>query len=189
MAPLPDLVTHNYDPAHGPFRNLCTLPDGAAQAILDKITASGTRRIKADYLARRLITERWLRTERERKLGTPKLSHPIYFFLGDFADGRDQSRPRSIRMPLAAFSRDMVTFTYPDSMASLPLAGDEAHDADRRPYHGQVFTLDEIAEVVAKFGLPSRQAAAGTNSYDRFIEMQVWDDGPLRRLLVDEPAF
>ena len=163
MDRLPDVVTHNFDPARGPFRNLCALPDAEAERVLDEIRASGTRRIKADYLRRRRAVEDWLRAERRRKLGqklgTTRLDRPIYFFLGDFflgdfADGRDRSRPASLVLPLAAFPPEVLTFTYPDSMASLPLSRDDRLRAHRKAHHGKVFTLPEIAAVVARFGLP-----------------------------------
>ena len=168
---LPDVITHNYDPARGALLNICDLAAADAEAILRDIAASGRRFVRQTYLAKRLATERWLLAERTRKLGPPRLAHPIYFFLGDFGDGWDASRPESIRLPLAAFSPDMLTFTYPDSMASLPLAAGEG----RRPYHGEVFTLEEIRQVVAAFGCPDKHAPGA----DRFIEVQVWDERPL----------
>lgn len=201
MDRLPDVVTHNFDPARGPFRNLCALPDAEAERVLDEIRASGTRRIKADYLRRRRAVEDWLRAERRRKLGqklgTTRLDRPIYFFLGDFADGLDRSRPASLVLPLAAFPPEVLTFTYPDSMASLPLSRDDRLRAHRKAYHGKVFTLPEIAAVVARFGLPGdrwkpasdrwkppsdRWKTEESMCYDRFIEVQVWDDRPLRSL-------
>jgi hypothetical protein len=168
---LPDVITHNFDPARGALLNICDLPAVDAEAILRDIAARGHRFVRRNYLEKRLATERWLLAERTRKLGPPRLAHPIYFFLGDFADGWDASRPQSIVLPLAAFLPEMLTFTYPDSMASLPLAA----GAGRKPYHGQVFTLTEIEEVLAAFGLPDKQVP----SADRFIEVQVWDDRPL----------
>ena len=60
-------------------------------------------------------------------------------------------------------------------MASLPLADDAAK---RRPWHGQVFTLNEITGVVGRYGLPDRYADPA-HTADRFIEMQLWDDQPL----------
>ena len=109
------------------------------------------------------------------------MERPIYFFLGDFSDGKDTSRPASLVMPLRTFPAKSLTFTYPDSMASLPLGSHSGHAADRKPYHGQVFTLDEIVSVVAEFGLPGeRWLTDPAMTYDRFIEVQVWDDGPIR---------
>lgn len=179
MTDLPKLVTHNYDPARGPFRNLCALPAVEAERILDEIRASDRRTIKVDYLARRHATEEWLYAECSRKLGVPPRRHPIYFFLGDFADGLDPSRPNAIVLPLVSLPPAAITFTYPDSMASLPLGTRKYHVAERRPYHGQVFTLDEIRQVVETFGMPNRNGDSST-CFDRFIEVQLWDDAPLR---------
>jgi hypothetical protein len=182
MNRFPTDVTHNYDPARGACRNLCTLPEAEAQAVLDEITASGKRAVKANYLHRRLATEDWLISEASRKLGSVGLERPIYFFLGDFADGTDPSRPQSLAMPLAAFSPDTLTFTYPDSMASFPAAGDAGQRV--KDYHGVVFNLDEIRDVVARFGMPGdRWKTDPSMQYDRFIEVQVWDDGPIKRML------
>ncbi len=111
-----------------------------------------------------------------------QLAHPIYFFLGKF-HGIDASRPLSIRVLLTVFSQEMITFTYPDSMASLPLATLIEHHSDRRPYHGQVFTLDEIEDVVSEYGVPGEEGNPTASRYDTFIEVQVWDDRPLREYL------
>lgn len=186
MYSLPDVITHNYDPDRGAFRNICDLPEGEAEAILSEIRNTVRSSLKQSYLSRRLRTERWLYAERTRKCGKPYLKHPIYFFLGDFADGRDPARPESLVLPLASLPPEVLTFTYPDSMASLPLATKAMHSDDRKPYHGQVFTLAEIKAVIAQFGMPPRHGVTATPKvYDRFIEVQVWDDRPLRQFLVD----
>src|SRR4029077_4301805 len=83
----------------------------------------------------------------------------------------------SVVIPLVMFGDDPLTFTFPDSMASLPLAREDKHLAHRKSYHGQVFTLHEITTVIEKFGMPREG-----ERYDRFIEVQVWDDRPLRSL-------
>jgi hypothetical protein len=182
MSEFPEVFTHNYDPARGACRNLCTLAAAGAEAILDDIRASGKRTIKANYLQRRLATEDWLICESRRKLGSVQLERPVYFFLGDFADGLDQSRPQSLVMALAAFSPGMLTFTYGDSMASFPGAAKPNHLT--RDYHGTVFDLDEIRDVVARFGMPSdRWKTDPSMLYAKFIEVQVWDDRPIRQAL------
>lgn len=184
MTLLPDVITHNYHPARGIGRNICHLPDSDAERVLDDIRATGGRHIRANYLKRRRKVEDWLIAERRRKLGETILDRPLYFFLGDFADGKDPSRPVSLVMKLAAFRPNSLTFTYPDSMASLPLATKEDHLAHRQDYHGHVFTLPEIEAVVARFGLPSdRHETDPTLKYEEFIEVQVWDDAPIKHLL------
>lgn len=180
MSLLPSILTHNYDPARGPFRNICTLAYDEAEHILEDIRMTGKRKYKSNYLQRRIATEEWLYAKRTRKLGEPQLAHPIYFFLGEFY-GTDPARPLSIRIPLTAFSRQMITFTYPDSMTSLPLATLIEHQEDRKPYHGQVFTLDEIESVVAEYGMPGNAIDGAGSRYDTFIEAQIWDENPLRR--------
>ena len=57
---------------------------------------------------------------------------------------------------------------------------------DKPPY-GQVFLLDELPDVVERYGLP---AGAVPDSYDghqrhefdHFIEIQLWGDEPLRTI-------
>ena len=104
-------------------------------------------------------------------MGAPVIGHPIYFFLGDMADGLDPSRPESIRLPLAALPADKLTFTFPDSMASLPLGLYDEHASDRRSHHGKVFTIEEIGHVIAEFGMPcGRRRTIPPVKYDHFIE-------------------
>jgi len=184
MASFPEIITHNYDAARGIGKNICHLSDAAAERFLDEIRAIGGRRIRPNYLRRRRHVEDWLIAERRKKLGMTPLDRPIYFFLGDFADGKDLSRPHSLVMKLSAFRPDSLTFTYPDSMASLPLGTREEHLACRQAYHGHVFTLSEIKAVMAKFGLRADRLNDDARlAYDKFIEVQVWDDAPIRRFL------
>jgi len=184
MHDMPTVMTHNYDPQRGSLQNLCSLSRADAEALLSEIRYSGRSGLKLNYLERRLATERWLLDERTLRLGAPRLRHPLYFFLGDFADGLDPSRPASLVMPLAVLPADTVTFTYPDSMASFPLHTEGRDVRERKPYHGQVFTLAEIEQVVATFGLPGeRWKTDPSMRHDRFIEVQVWDDRPVRDYL------
>jgi hypothetical protein len=189
MHEMPAVITHNYDPRRGALQNLCNLPRADAEVLLSEIRLSGRLGIKSNYLERRLETERWLLNERTRKLGAPRLRHPLYFFLGNFADGLDPSRPASLVMPLAVLPPDTVTFTYPDSMAGLPLDKETGKVCERMPYHGQVFTLAEVKHVVATFGMSGeRWKTDPSMRYDRFIEVQVWDDRPVRNYLATREA-
>lgn len=183
MDPLSDIVTHNFHPAFGPCRNICDLDDDAAERIFERIRQAGGRALKPGYLKRRRATEDWLVRERRRKLGAPALARPIYFFLGDFADGMDPSRPASLQMRLRDFPPDALTFTFPDSMASLALAN-SGTSLVAEPYCGQVFTFSEMLRAIPTTNLrrylDSRDPARG---FGRFVEMQVWDDAPIRRHL------
>ena len=189
MAQLPEIITHNYDPRRGAGQNLCSRPRADAAGILAELRASlrasgQPGRLQEHYLERRTRVEAWPLAGRTRQLGKPALEHPIDFFLGDMADARDPIRPRSLRVPLAAFARDMVTFTYPDSMTNFEIAAQAPDGAQRRDYHGKIFTLDEIREVVAAHGRPDARWLIGeSGTPDRFIEVRVWDESPIRRFL------
>ena len=185
---MPGVVTHTYDP-HGVFLgNICDLPSDEAELVLCRFRDAGAR-LKANYLARRLATEDWLIAERHKLLGRTPRERPVYFFLGNFADGEDASRPSSLVMPLAVFPQDAVTFTYPDSMASLPIGTREDLRSERRPYHGKVFSLLEIREVIADFGMPRGGWPTGDERrHDRFVEMQVWDDRPIMEFMADRTS-
>lgn len=178
MHEMPQVITHNYHPERGALQNVCCLPREEAKALLSDIRVAGLARLRHDYLERRLETERWLLRECTRKLGTPRLTHPLYFFLGDFADGLDPARPASLIVPLAAMPPETLTFTYLDSMASL---------RDSGPWHGKVFSLWEIKDVVANEGLP--QACCDREALPKpFIEVQVWDDRPIQQYLAKREA-
>lgn len=117
---LPPVLTHTYN-SEAPFlANLCELPGDKAEVVLNRIRTSGRRCIKPNYLRRRRYTELRLMEGRTRILGTTPLERPVYFFLGDFADGLDPSRPCSLVIPLDAFSADILTFTTGYGRKSLP---------------------------------------------------------------------
>ncbi len=181
---VPEFITHNYDPSRPFLKNLCELPPEDAEAVLQDIRASGRRDIKPNYLSRRLATESWLIREKDRCLGPTRLARPIYFFLGNFADGRDLSRPSSFLMPLRMIPEGVVTFTYPDSMASHALATRDVHHGDRQPYHGRIYTKTDIACAIEQYGMPGdRWMTDPSKRYDRFIEVQVWDERPILAFL------
>jgi hypothetical protein len=179
MTSLPDIVTHNYHPARGIGRNICDLPSDEAERILDSMRAMG-RRLRPDYLRKRLLVEDWLIAAKSRKLGSTPLLRPLYFFLGNFADGMDCSRPESLIMPLAEFSPGCLTFTTSDSMTSY-LIGVAEDGPGFQSHCAQVFTRAELEDMVATLGLPDdRWEGHGGEGRRPFIEMQVWDDQPIR---------
>ncbi|BBH24673.1 hypothetical protein Back11_60180 [Paenibacillus baekrokdamisoli] len=52
---------------------------------------------------------------------------------------------------------------------------------DGKPYRNQVYTIDEIYNVINEFGLPQDWNPEGQNGPERYIEVQIWDDEPLRK--------
>ena len=180
MPPLPSLLTHNFEPARGPFRNLCDLQPGQAGRLLAGLRPGQRAGERGHYMAKRRTVEAWLYRETCRKLGAPPLRHPIYFFLGRRDDCLDSLRPASFLLPVSAVSNLAVTFTYGDSLTcgwqALTSADDGGSDRDER----RVLTLMELESVIAREGLPEDRVAASPGSLRPFVEVQLWDDRPLR---------
>jgi hypothetical protein len=107
-------------------------------------------------------------------------------------------------LPLAMLPSDVTSVTYPDSFTAMGLGPDYGLPHDHRPYHGRVFRLEELPDLVATYGLPTDEADApgssdgvgsegagsegvGVDGYDgyqqrpfeKYIEVQLWADGPL----------
>lgn len=58
---------------------------------------------------------------------------------------------------------------------------------EEKPYHGKVFQLEDLPSLVETYGLPSDDYRKQYNNYvneefEKFIEIQVWDDSPLEWL-------
>ncbi|MEK5417960.1 MULTISPECIES: hypothetical protein [Paenibacillus] len=54
---------------------------------------------------------------------------------------------------------------------------------DGKPYRNQVYTWDEIIDVIDKFGMPQEWNANGDKGPERYIEVQIWDDKPLINMI------
>jgi hypothetical protein len=184
MSSLPAVMTHRYHPARGIGGNICDLPQEKAERILHGLRAMG-RGLRPDYLRKRLRVEDWLIAAKNEKLGRTPLTRPVYFFLGNFADGEDPSRPAALVMPLAAFPPGSLTFTYADSMTSYQMGIVAAdHRSGRERHYGQVFTHTEIEAVVATLGVSRAQWEIRSGEWrDLFLEVQVWDDAPIHKWL------
>jgi hypothetical protein len=50
---------------------------------------------------------------------------------------------------------------------------------DGKPYRGCVYTLAELPDLVGQFGLPQDWNPEGKLAPERYIEAQVWEDGPI----------
>jgi hypothetical protein len=146
---MPEVVTHRYDPAIGPCRNICALADREAEQVLDRLRRLRPT-LKPDYLVRRRATEQWLSQAASRPM-----ERPSYFFLGDFSHGEDPSRPAALVIPLSNLPQHAMTFTLGDSMSVV----------ERR-----VYKLGEIgAHLRDGFGFSDQ-----CGFQRRFIEMKLW---------------
>ena len=123
---------------------------------------------KDDYLVVRRDLEDWVRSLFIEKGGRPVRERPHYMTLGScpwlldwYVDGRELS------IPLSKFGKEVISFTYGDTFPAMRYKDD-------KPYRGIVYTLDEIDEVVNRYGLPQYWNSDGSKGPDRYIEAQIW---------------
>ncbi|MBE9061066.1 hypothetical protein [cf. Phormidesmis sp. LEGE 11477] len=180
------LLTHYYHRAEKPFQTLSTLPDHKALELMTRLgkrTGAVYRRFKhpQKYLRHRQLTESWLRQEFIQKGGQPVSAYPQYFSVGasPWMEEGYNEQSKIVQFPLSSVSPVQVSFTYPDSMVSYWLRTQSDKAFYQSAYHGQVFILDEILQVIEQFGMPGD--AWRTNparKHDIFIEAQLWSDLP-----------
>ena len=183
---IPDFITHYHPAEDPPFKSLSDVADSDLPPILAGLSArygtSSKRVFGRRYMAFRRATEVKLRTLFETAGGRPERAAPHYFVLGESAwfEGLYAS-PRSIRFPLRMFRRDVVSFTYPDSVVAMRLGPEFGLPPDPlRPYHETVFRLDQLEDVVGRYGLPKDADVAyegyHLREFERYIEVQIWSD-------------
>ena len=89
-----------------------------------------------------------------------------------------------IRVPLNILDPYEVSFTYPDSMASTEIAEEKNPEYYESEYHGKVFTLKEIEEIVNKRGMPGEGWETRMPKHlAHYIEAQVWNHAVLEEFL------
>ena len=178
---VPTFLAHYYEAAIGPFVNLSDLPVEEAEIILEQIRREGqifASRRAQDYLAIRRELEERVRHLFEQKGGRPLRQRPHYMVLGACAWLRQwYVEGREVSAPLAAFDPAIVSFTYGDTFPAMRYL-------DGKPYRQQVYTVQELPELVRLYGLPQEWNADGKAGPDRYIEAQVWDDAPLSHFFI-----
>jgi hypothetical protein len=178
----PRFVTHYYLPENGPFLSLSDLPlgqnDPAFLAILSryKHDSGYRRRYGADYVEKRKRIEGRLRELFVGRGGKPRRSAPFYLVLGESPWFRALNEDhKEIRFELSDLDPDTTSLTYPDSFIALTRAD--------KPYYNQVFLLEEVDEIVERFGIPKADSSVPYERYwesdfELYIEVQIWDDPP-----------
>ncbi|SFE22645.1 hypothetical protein SAMN05216378_2798 [Paenibacillus catalpae] len=168
---------HYYDERTGPFRNLSDLEEHEAERVLDEIRQENkgfASKRSDDYLVIRRGLEEKARELFIGKGGQPVRKYPHYMTFGEcpwLLDWFENGKQLSI--PIGKFGKNSISFTYGDLFPAM------RYD-DGKKYRGQVYTLSEIVEVIREFGLPQEWNPLGEHGPERYIELQVWDDAPLR---------
>jgi hypothetical protein len=129
------------------------------------------------YLQQRRDTEHWIRQEFLNKGGQPASAYPHYFVIerSTWIEEGYNGDSCALQFPISAFPPEHISFTYPDSMISYWLRRQTDQVFYRSQYHGQVFRLSEISQVIAEFGIPNEEwRTEEARKYDLFIEAQLW---------------
>ena len=187
-----DYLTHYYKPGRQPFQSLSVLPEAEAvrimQDLYEETVFSSRFKDPGQYLFDRKQTEQWVRQKFLEKGGCPRETHPVYMVLGSSrwisTHALLEGPLGEIRVPLSAFQPGDVSFTYPDSMISLWFGTDQPPEYYLPEYHGKVFTLAEILDIVEERGVP--EECWETHLPDDlapYIEAQVWNHNPLLKYI------
>ena len=195
---LPQVVTHYYLAGRRPFLNLSDLDGPELAAVLAEM--EGLRRVGkqhrpfgARYMALRRRTESRLRHLFTAKGGKPQRSSPHYFVLGESPwYERLAERMQRVQLALSALPEDQTSVTYPDSFTAMGFGPEFAVPLEPQPYHGRVFLLGELPELIEHHGVPSPRWAPEYETWttwpqEAFIEVQLWADDPISRYLPPSP--
>ncbi len=193
---IPDDITHYFSRSDHPFQNLSDLNPDELAPVLEKLkqrkaqNPAFKRVFGSAYMDMRRRTETKLRGMFEARGGKPQRQSPHYFVLGQCAwfSGLYPD-PETVKLDWRLLPREIASFTYPDSFVSMRLGPEFGLPHEPlEPYHEQVFFLDELADVVARHGLPDGGSGEDYADYhkrkfEKYIEVQVWADGPVAAYL------
>ena len=190
---VPEFATHYYVAGRRPFLNLSDLEPARLSVVmaeLDTLARAGEseRRFGPRYMSLRTETEALLRRRFIERGGCPERQSPHYFVLGDSPWFRGLYRnPAEVGISLRDLPAEATSVTWPDSIASMGLLANYGLPTFHKPPYGQVFLLDELPDVVERYGLPSGAVPTSYDGhqrqeFDHFVEIQLWSDEPLRAI-------
>lgn len=171
---------HYFERAVGPFKNLSKLSIEDAVLISNKIKIEGTAfasQRNDEYLITRRNLEKQARDQFINKGGKPSNSYPHYMTLGacDWLESW-YKEPGIITIDWNEFPKDSISFTYGDLFPTMRYS-------DGKPYRKQVYTKDEIIEIIEKFGHPQEWNPHGEKGPERYIEVQIWDEEIIKKFV------
>ena len=193
---LPNFITHYHPAEDPPFRNLSEVPQSQRSAVLKALAQrsskdSGFKRVFGPrYIDFRIETERKMLALFKESGGKPERAAPHYFVLGESRwFERLYPRTSKVVLPIEQLPNDVTSITYPDSMTAMQLGHEFGLPlVSEKPYHGQVFRLDELPHTIAEFGLPEDEHNLDYENYHRkpfekYVEVQLWSNKPIRDFL------
>lgn len=172
---------HYFDKSLPPFANLSELPLDEANAVLNKIKTTRPNSQSAQrhdkYAEYRRNCENIIRTKFAEKGGIIERSTPHYMviehspWLRTWFENCDH-----LKISIDEFDLNTLSFTYGDSMPTFSPA-----IKNKKEYHNQLYTFDEILKIIDKYGLPQNWNDDGKYGYERYIEVHVWSDSTINK--------
>lgn len=174
---------HYYDKKVGPFRNLSDLPVNEAANILDRIRNEKpdtycAKRQKT-YIQDRLHYEKILREEFLKKGGKIERKAPYYMIVEHSPWLSSWYENMSfIKIPIEEFDMNTLSFTYGDSHPTF-----SPRVNDGKEYRKQLYTYEEILDIIRKYGLPQDWNNDGRYGPERYVEVHIWSDKTIKKYL------
>lgn len=187
---VPDFATHYFVESRSPFLNLSDLdPDDLDRVVADlgreRTEGRSQRTFGRRYMDLRRQTEARLREHFAARGGVMPRSSPHYFVLGTCGWFEALSRDMaSVEVALDTLPAASTSITYPDSVVAMRCGAAFGLPDIAKPYHDQVYLLDELPDLIARHGLPDGSADDEYGGYEfrefeKFVEIQVWTDDVL----------
>jgi hypothetical protein len=181
-----EVLTHYYRPHARPFRSLSPLSDPEIAGVLDTLAGFEPlpfRLTHPSYLTERRWIEGRMRELFLAKGGQPERTHPHYFVLGEFSLWESDGS-RKVQIPLSRVPAALISFTFTDSFFNFRPTNLRGVSIPRRPYHGQLFTRDELPDAIREHGLPGDAWRTDPERrFDVYVEAQLWGDAPVAAFL------
>lgn len=187
---VPDFLTHYHLRNATPFQTISDLTHDEwvdlheGLATKHREDSSYNRKFGVKYRSVRLEAESILRTKFIEKGGIVTRENPHYLCLGVSNWWKNFCDHSEVRIPLGDIDPKSLSFTYPDSFTSMGVLKRFGIKHKTMPYHGEVFFLHELKDVIAEYGLPLDPDVEDFTEYQNddleiYIEAQVWSDTPI----------
>ena len=174
---------HFFDARTGPFKSLTSISQDEAREVIERIKIERPNSLCAarhdKYVQYRHNCERMLREAFANKGGIMEIDSPHYMVL-EFSPWLSTwyEECRYIKIPVEEFDLRTVSFTYGDSMPTF-----SPRIKDGKEYRKKVYTYEEILDIIDRYGLPQDWNDDGAHGPERYIEVQVWCDDPVKRYM------
>jgi len=169
-----EYLYHYYEEDRGPLLNLSFLNLEQSNKILKQIKNNVSSLFAAHrfdgYMERRLELEKIIRDKFIKKGGIPETQAPHYFIVSE-CDWLNTwyIKPKYLKIKITDLNINTISFTYGDMFPTF-----SERIADGKEYRKQVYSFQEIIEIINKYGLPQEWNPNGEYGPERYIEGQVW---------------